>query len=147
MMDKYLEYEGIKERYESFQQLFAKILLEKERLLTKTLPNAIRYDGLKVQSSIDGNPLEEYVLSVEDEELDLKLNRYRQSLSDWKFLLDLKEKELRESKSAIDKIYTMRAIDGYGINRIAKAMCYSRSQVYRILNKIEKRCDKMRQIT
>lgn len=146
MMDKYLEYEGIKERYESFQQLFAKILLEKERLMTKTLPNAIRYDGLKVQSSIDGNPLEEYVLSVEEEELDLKLNQYRQSLNDWKMLLDLKERELRASKAAIDRIYTMRMVDGYGINRIAKAMSYSRSQVYRILNKIEKRCDKMRQI-
>lgn len=144
-MERYLEYESIKERYESFQNLFAKILLEKERLMTKTLPNAITYDGLKVQSSVDGNPLEEYVLSVEDEGLDLKLNRYRQALSDWRMLLDLKERELRESRESIDRVYVMRNLDGYSINRVAKVMSYSRSQVYRILGKISKRCDKMRQ--
>lgn len=143
-MEKYLEYEGIKERYESFQELFAKILLEKERLMTKTLPNAITYDGLKVQSSGGSNPLEEYVLSVEDEGLDKKLNRYRQALSDWRMLLDLKERELRESREKSDRVYVMRYLEGYGIKRIARVMNYSQSQIYRTLEKIAKRCEKMR---
>lgn len=145
-MDKYLEYEGIKERYESFQQLFAKILLEKERLLTKTLPNAIRYDGLKVQSSVNGNPLEEYVLSVEDEDLDVKLNQYRQSLTDWKMLLDLKERELRQSTAVIDRIYVYRYLEGYSVNRICRSINYGRAWVYRKISQIEKRRDKSRQI-
>lgn len=144
-MERYLEYEGIKERYESFQELFAKILLEKERLMTKTLPNAITYDGLKVQSSVDGNPLEEYVLSVEDEGLDLKLKQYRQSLIDWKMLLDLKERELRQSPLVIDKIYVYRFLDGYSVSRICRSLNYGRAWVYRKISQIEKRRDKSRQ--
>lgn len=144
-MDKYLEYEGIKERYEGLQETFAKILLEKERLLTRTLPNAIRYDGLKVESSVNGNPLEEYVLSVEDEELDMKLGQYRQSLTDWRILLDLKERELRQSTSVIDRIYVYRYLEGYSVNRICRAINYGRAWVYRKISLIEKRRDKNRQ--
>lgn len=144
-MEKYLEYERIKDRYNNFQALFAQVLLEKERLLTKTLPNAIRYDREKVLVSVDGNPLENYMIAVEDEGLEEKLSQYRQNLKDWRVLLEIKEGELRKSQEKTDKIYVMRCIDGYGINRIAKIMSYSKSQVYRILDKIYKRCDKMRQ--
>lgn len=144
-MEKYLEYEHIKERYNSVQALFAQVLLEKERLLTKTLPNAIRYDGLKVQSSQDGNPLEEYMISVDDEGLDIKLNHYRQALTDWRVLLEIKEDELRKSPEKIDRIYVLKCIDGYGINRILRVTNYSRAQLYRFLERIYKTCDKMRQ--
>lgn len=146
-MEKYLEYERIKERYINFQARFADALLEKERLLTKTLPNTIRYDRDHVLASVDGNPLEDYMIAVEDKGLEDKLSHYRQNLKDWRVLLEIKEEELRKSQDKMDKIYVMRCIDRYGINRIAKIMSYSRSQVYRILARIYKRCDTMRQNT
>ena len=140
----YLEFVSYKVKYDDLQERFAQILLEKERLFTKTLPNAIRYDREQVQCSVDGNPLEEYVVSLDEEKIDEKLSKLRESLKDWEILMDLREKELRKSHSIPDRIYVMRFIDGYGINRIANTINYSKSQVYRITRQIEKRCDKMR---
>ena len=138
----YLEYERFKVKYDEMQEIFAQILMEKERLFTKTLPNAIRYDRDQVQTSISGNPLEEYVVSMDEKKIDEKLSKTRESLKDWEILLKIKEKELRASHAIPDRIYVYRYIDGYGINKIAKTINYSKSQVYRILNQIDK---KMRQ--
>lgn len=141
-MERYLEYERCRVKYTEVQEVFAKVLMEKERLFTKILPSAIRYDKDKVQSTIDGNPLEDYVISVEDKELDEKIAKYRQILKDWQMLLDIKEAELRRSRAIIDRVYVYRYLDQLGINRIARLMNYSRSQVYRKIQMINK---KMRQ--
>lgn len=146
-MEKYIEYERIKDRYNNFQALFAQILLEKERLLTKTLPNAIRYDRDPVITSVDGNPLEDYMIAVEDKGLEEKLNNYRQNLKDWGILLSIKETELRQSKLKHDRVYVLRIIEGYNIGKVARITNYSKSQIYRILKQIYKTCDKMRQNT
>ena len=141
----YPEYERFKVRFASMQERFADVLLEKERLFTKTQPNAIRYDKDQVQSSIDGNMLEDYVISLDEEQIEEKLAKLRQSLQDWEILINLKEKELRKSKVMHDRIYVYKYLEGYGINRISKELNYSRSQVYRILRQIEKRCNILRQ--
>lgn len=135
-MEKYLEYERIKERYNDFQALFARALLEKERLLTMTMPSAIRYDKDPVMNSIDQNPLEKYMEAVEDEGLDEKLSQYRQNLKDWGMLLAIKEDELRKSKLKHDRVYVLRIIEGYNIGRVARITNYSKSQIYRILKQI-----------
>ena len=141
----YPEYEQYKARYNDLQNIFASFLLEKESLFTKTLPNAIRYDKDRVQSSIDGNMLESYVIKLEDSRIDEKLDHVRQTLQDWEILLDAKERDLRKSQDKYDRIYTFKYLDGYGINKIAKILSYSKSQIYRMLKQIDKRCDKMRQ--
>ena len=143
-MEKYIEYERIKERYNSFQALFAEVLLEKERLLTKTLPNAIRYDREHVLTTIDGNLFEDYMVAVEDEGLEEKLSHYRQSLKDWGMLLSIKEEELRQSKLKHDRVYVLRIIEGYNIGKVARITNYSKSQIYRIMKQIYKTCEKMR---
>lgn len=140
----YLEYEMYKIKYIESQEQFSMVLTEKERLLTKTMPSAIRYDKDKVQSSPTGNILEDYVVALEDEHIDEKLNQLRQILNDRKLLLEIKERELRQSQDMPDKVYVHRYIDGHGINRISRDLSYSKSQIYRILGQIEKRCDKMR---
>ena len=140
----YLEYEEYRIRYNELQVQFNAVLTEKESLFTKTQPNAIRYDKEKVQSSFDGNVLEEYVITMDEKGLDNKLNWLRQCLEDREKLLDMKEKELRKSQDKQDKIYVYRFLDGYGINRISRSLNYSKSQIYRILSQIQKRCDKMR---
>lgn len=139
----YLDYEGFKTKYYNVQQMFAEILLEKEAIFSKTLPSGIRYDKEQVQTSVDGSPLDEYVIELE--RIETKITKVRESLKDWEFLLSLKEKELRQSNDLHDKIYVMRILDGYGIKRISKVLNYSNSQVYRICQQISKKCDKMRQ--
>lgn len=140
----YLEYEMYKIKYAESQEQFNMILTEKERLFTKTLPIAIRYDKDKVQSSPTGNMLEDYIIAMDDEQINERLSQLRQLLSDRSMLLQLKENELRQSRDIPDRVYVHRFIDGHGINRIAKDLNYSKSQIYRILGQIRKRCDKMR---
>ena len=62
--ERYLEYECIKAKFVDLQEQFAKVLLEKERLFTRTLPSAIRYDKDKVQCMPDDNPLERYTTEL-----------------------------------------------------------------------------------
>lgn len=139
MSEKFIDYEKCKDTYMKLQNIFANALLEKERLFTRTLPSAIRYDKDKVQSTIDGNPLESFVISVEDKELDARIARYRQNLKDWQMLLGIKERELRNSKSMLDRIYVCRFLDGHSIKRICAILNYSRPQIYRKLSQINKK--------
>ena len=140
----YIEYESYRLKYLELQEQFNRILTEKERLFTKTLPNAIRYDKEHVQCSPDTNTLEEYVINLDEKKIDESLARLRQLLEDRGKLLELKEQELRKSQDKDDRVYCLKYLDGYGINKICKIMSYSRSQIYKILNRISKRC-KMRQ--
>lgn len=137
-MDKYIDYERFKAKYQTAQEKFAEILLEKERLFTQTLPNAITYDKDQVAHTVDGNPLERYILSLEEENIEAKLARYRRFFADWDILIEVKEKELRQSKSIMDRIYVMKILDGYGIGRICKEMHYSKAQVYKKMEVIRK---------
>ena len=136
----YLEYESYKRKYLDLQEQFNEFLLEKERILTKTLPKAIRYDkDLTTTGVPDDNPLESYVMELERSKVDVHLDHIRKLLEDRKMLLDAKEKELRTSYNQYDRVYTMRYLDGYGIKRICTEMNFSRAQIYRILDEIKKK--------
>ena len=141
----YPEYEEYKRKYQYFLNRFNQILSRKEDMLMKTLPSAIRYDKDHVQSSPSSNVLDEYVIALDESQIDSELAKVKELIEDRGRLLDLKEKQLRDSAEINDKIYVMKYLDGYGIGKISKILNYSRSQVYRVLDKIQKRCDKMRQ--
>lgn len=143
--ERYVDYERFKARYQRIQTMFADVLLEKERLFTKTLPNAITYDKDLVSHSVDGNPLEMYVLACEDEKLDEKLAKYRQYINDWYVLMAVKERDLRASKAIDDRIYVCRYLDGYGIGRMIGELHYSKPSIYRRLKTISRNLEKLRQ--
>ena len=128
--EKYLEYEQIKAKYTDLQERFARVLLEKERLFTRTLPSAIRYDKDKIQSTVDGSPLEDFVISVDTKEIDIKIKRLRHHLNDWGVLLTVKETALRKSPTLIDRIYVMRYLDGYSVNKVCRTLHYEKSRIY-----------------
>ena len=75
--EKYLEYDRCKAKYHAIQEAFTALLLERERLFTKMLPNAITYDKDHVLSSVGSNPLEDYAISLDEKGIDEKLARYR----------------------------------------------------------------------
>jgi hypothetical protein len=137
--EKYLEYEQIKAKYTDLQERFARVLLEKERLFTRTLPSAIRYDKDKIQSTVDGSPLEDFVVSVDTKEIDIKIKRLRHHLNDWGVLLTVKETALRKSPTIIDRIYVMRYLDGYSVNKICRALHYEKSRIYELLREIDRK--------
>lgn len=136
--ERYTDYESYLVRYEHIQAQFVRVLLEKEKLLTRTLPSAIRYDKDKVQNTIDDNPLEDYIISMEEEELDVKIARLRRHLDDWRVLMDVKEGELRKSQVLIDRVYVMRYLDGLSVNKICRIIHYEKTRVYELLTEIAK---------
>lgn len=136
--ERYIDYESYLVRYEHIQAQFVRVLLEKEKLLTRTLPCAIRYDKDKVQNTIDDNPLEDYVISAEEQELDIKIARLRRHLEDWRVLMDVKEEELRKSQVLIDRVYAMRYLDGIGVNKMCRILHYEKTRIYELLTEIAK---------
>lgn len=142
MAELFVEYERIKTRYAAVQDSFARALMEKERLFTRTLPSAIRYDKDKVQNSVDDNPLEDFVISADEKELDEKIKRYRMLLDDWRVLMDVKEQELRRSKEIYNTIYVMRYLDGFSVSRIAKLLHYNRQYIYKKMRQMWKKATK-----
>lgn len=134
----YPEFESCLIRYRSIQDHFFDVLMEKERLLTKLLPNATTFDKDKVQGTPSNNPLEDYIMECDEKQIDEQIEKYKVLIIDVERLVKSKEKELRLSQDKFDKIYRMRFLDGMGIAKICKAMNYSRPQIYRYLKTIEK---------
>jgi len=134
----YKDYEIYKKLYYSMQNTYNKLLLEKERLFTKTLPDAIRYDSESVAGGKSENEFDEYMSALEDSKIDQRIQEAKQLLFERERLLLIKEKELRQSKDKYDVVYRMRFIDEIKPASIALALSYSESQIYRILDKIQK---------
>ena len=142
--DLYIQYERFKVRYLRIQRIYDSILSEKEEMFTRTQPKAITYDGDKVDVSHSGDALERYMEDLERSRISERLKAVKSILSDRGDLLRLKEEELRQSKTLNDKIYRMRYLEHRKIQNIAKVIGYSESQVYRLLQSIDERCEKMR---
>ena len=135
----YLEYEALKAKYRRIQEQYDAVLTEHERLFTKTLPSAITYDKDTVMTSPSADMLANYVIAEEEKGIDDQIRKLRRLLKERRRLLMAKEEELRMSKNKSDIIYTLKYLDGFGVHKIANTLHYSVSQVYRTLEKIEKR--------
>ena len=91
------------------------------------------------------NSFDDYLISKEKKRIDERLFEIKSILNDRKELLKLKETELRKSKNSVDIIYRMRFLDHMHITNISIIVHYSESQVYRILQRINETCVKMRE--
>lgn len=138
----YPEYVEYKSKYEELQNRFASLLLEKEKLFTDTFPRGITYDKDKVQCMPDDNPLERYAVTMDEKQIDEKLDTLRRQIKDWSILIEVKENELRKSKDIPDRIFTLRYLDGVNAGRIPSLVNYSKRQTYRILGRISKTISK-----
>jgi len=137
----YLEYELYKAKYLDALEVLNEYLSEKERIITKTMPNAIRYDKDITTTGVpDETPLESYIIELEKSQIDKKLAIWRDIVEGRKRLLECKREELMQSQALCDKVYRMKYFDGYGINKIASILHYSRAQIYRIYGDISKKC-------
>ena len=143
----YPEYVQYKSKYEELQNRFANLLLEKEKLFTDTFPRGITYDKDKVQCMPDDNPLERYAVTMDEKQIDEKLDTLRRQIKDWSILIEVKENELRKSKDIPDRIFTLRYLDGVSVSRISNIVSYSKKQIYRILGKMDKTISKNEKMT
>ena len=130
-------YERYLESYIKTQKQFNEILNEKEELFERTQPHSMSFDQESVSGGGGRNAFDEYLCAKERKHIDERLAEIKMILDDRKELLKKKEQELRNSKHLFDRIYRMRYLDHYKMDRIASIIGYSKSQICRILQKID----------
>lgn len=135
----YIEYERCKDKFIELQSQYEAVMLEKEMLFTRVMPNAINYDKEDIQQSVNSNMLDEYILALEKNKVDERLESIKQMLDDRQRLLSMKEQALRNSPDKYDRLYTFRYLEGQGIKQIMRRMYLSRAQVYRLLDEIRRK--------
>ena len=91
-------------------------------------------DAERVMTSSVVNTFEAYLIAKEERRIDERLSEAKSLLDGREHLLRQKETELRQSKDIHDRIYRLRYIEHAKISRITRDVCYSRAQVFRILD-------------
>lgn len=133
----YLEYEEYKRKYHEIQKQYDRILLENEELFQRTQIQGIDYEREKVNGGKGSNVMELYIAEKDFRKIDERLAEVKILLDGRKRLLDLKREELRESKELVDKVYRMKYLDHMKVREISDKLCYSKAQLYRIVEKID----------
>ena len=134
----YLDHVRVERKYRAALRTYEEICDEKQVLFQRTQPGAIDYGKERVGGSPE-DPLEQYIQALEDKQIDKRLEAAKQIVEDRRAELDAIRNELYESNSLNDKIYRMRKIENLPVPGIARRVYMSESQVYRILEKIEKK--------
>lgn len=135
----YLEYEEYLEKYTDAQITLNRILEENEELFNQTQPKAVSYDQDHVSGGQYSNLFEEYIAKKEKLRLDERLLEANKMVEARLSCLKAKEAELRQSKALYDRIYVLRYLEHVRVFLIARKLNYSESQIYRILNKMDKK--------
>lgn len=133
----YLSYCEFKAKYIAAQRKYDAILQEKEYLFAKTQPKSPKFDKNSINSSNNLNVFDEYLIAIERKHINSRLEEIRSILADRERLLKLKEQELTASNNIMDRIYKYRYLDNLSVGKIARLVSYSKSQVYRILVKMQ----------
>lgn len=139
----YLEYEEYKRKYHEIQKQYDRILLENEELFQRTQIQGIVYDREKVDGGKSSNVMESYMTEKDIRKIDERLAEIKVLLDGRKRLLDLKREELRDSKELVDKVYRMKYLDHMRVREISDKLCYSKTQLYRIVEKIDEEIAKI----
>lgn len=135
----YVKYHDFKNKYHDAQEKFDEILSEKEKLFARTQPKATDYSKDKTSGGTPSNPFEVYMMKMQEDLVDERLNEARTIINDRKFLLQSKEEELRNSNDWYDRIYVYRFIEKLSVEKIKNLMPYCRSSIYDKITEIEKR--------
>lgn len=134
----YVDYEVFKANYINAQHALDMVLQEKTLIFQRTQPKSASSDGEKVGGSHESNKFEDYVIALEEKEIDIRIDALKGLLRDRKDLLKLKEDDLRRSKAQDDMVYCMRYLDGLKVREIATKTYFSESYIYKILKIIRK---------
>lgn len=144
----YLEYEDYLFKYKEAQKAYDSILTEKESLFQRTQPKSTmgeyerEFDKSISVGGVGGprvNLIEEYVIEVEEKQINERLAEAKSILDDRAALLRQKEQELRKSKRIDDELYILRYLENKRIKDIAGILNYSEPQIYRRLKHIRQK--------
>jgi len=144
----YVDYERFKRKYLDAQRAYDSILTEKEALFQKTQPNSTmgeyerEFDKSICVGAVGGsriNQIEEYVIAIEDKQINERLAEAKSILDDRAALLNQKERELRKSKIIDDELYILRYLENKRTKEISRILNYSEPQIYRKLKIIRQK--------
>ena len=137
----YLDYHICAEKYRCALALYNELIEKKEIMFERTQPGAVRYDKDHVSGGGGNNSFEDYLIAKERSRIDERINEQKTILDERKRLKELKEIELKQSKSLYDRLYIYRYLDNLSLTQIEMRIPYSRVQIWRILKKIQIDCE------
>lgn len=111
-------------------------LLEKKELYFEaTQPAGVSYDRERVMSSTIINVFDNYLEKIED--INKQIDNLNAEINILEKNIKVMEISLRKLKSPLEKIFVAKYIDGLTINQMCRKFNYSRSQMYKKLDKIK----------
>lgn len=138
-MPVYIFYEEIKNKYFDLEKSYESILAENEKLFQITQPKSPTFSDLKVQNNEAKNKFDTYLELKEKLCIEKRLEEARRLLKARGDVLYCKEKELRSSALLDDRIYCMWVLDKKTIREISRSICYQKTRVYELIDKIKHR--------
>ena len=138
----YLNYVQLSSRHRHFQAVYDGLCNERERLLSAAMPHGTRLDGCKVSGSGFSRVIEDSVIRVELSHIDRQIQEAKTILDGWQLLVTCALDDLRNSNDLHERIFCYRYVDRRKVKWIASMVDLSETQVYRIIQKIQKNLDK-----
>lgn len=136
-MELYEEHYEILKKYKDVKRIYESKLEKKALLILRTQPRAIDTAKENVKGGKITDKFELFVSQLE--ELDPEIQTARNERDLLAYLLEKKEKELRDSKDIMDRIYVLKYLDKRKARHIAIIINYSLSRTYDLINEIEKK--------
>lgn len=134
---QYIKHYKMLMKYQLAEVLYDNILTEQEELFQRTQPKAIDYDKERVAGGQPSNAYDEYIIAKEKKRLDERLKTAKKLLDQRRYLLDMAENDLLNSKDWYDIIYRLYYIRKLSVKQIERQLPYSRRQIYRIIDEIK----------
>lgn len=131
-----LRYESAKAKYIDAQDAYRRLVDKKDELFQRTQPQAIEIKPDKISGGGASNPLEEYMIAKDRLGVDDRIVEARNILQERVQLLEVAERDLRQSPALYDRVYVMRYLSAHSVDYIARSLHYSKRQVYNIINTI-----------
>lgn len=136
MEELYLQYHNLNKEYKRAKREYEKALEKKALYLYSVLPGSTDFSKEKMAETVSDKFLN-YTIKIAEIDKEIEVRR---NLSDnLLYRTKLKGLELRDSKEVIDRIYVYYFIDRISVRKFCRLLNYSKSQVYRLIEEIEKK--------
>lgn len=132
----FIEHYEILNKYKNAVKKYDNLLEKKARLILNMQPKGTDYSKESISGGSTFNKFDDFVIKLEKLDPDLQNARNEKDIQE--YFLKKKELELKDSNEILDKIYYLKYIKRLKVKYIAINVSYSKMQVYRKLEIIEK---------
>ena len=127
------EYQSAFNEFRASQKRLRRLADQREELETTLGPSAIRYDKDIVQTSREDHTT---AVLAKIADIDILIAQTSETVRIREAVLSQELKLLESSADIHDRIYLLYFVKHHGVRRISRSVGYSRSQVFRIIQKM-----------